>query len=320
MSTAAYVGIPLALLTTVAYNLGLILEKRALGRMPAINLRRVVRLIFSLLTNPAWLAGFALMLTGLALQVLVLTIEPVNVAQPVMASGIALTVVLSRLILRERLGSGEFWCVAVMGIAVVLLALSASSSSTKAGHHANPGSMAGVMIPSFALGLLIGVSALRAGGRKHRIPASGLAYGVGTGLLYGVAGLAIKGLSAVLVGHHRTLAALVFGVALSPYVYVLFGSSAVAMLLYQVGLQSCRASILIPVSSVTGSAYVVVAGTWLFHERLPSSPGELGLRLGGIAMAGLVLIALSRQQAAPPAPVRVPATAVSGYLVDLRGR
>lgn len=318
--TGAYVGIPLALLTAVAYNLGLILEKRALSRMPAINPRRVVHLVLSLASNPAWLAGFTLMITGLALQVIVLTMEPVNVAQPVMASGIALTVVLSRLILRERLGGGEFWCVATMAVAVVLLALSAGSPSTKAGHHADPRSMAAVMVPSFVLGLVIAASSLRAGARKHRTPASGICYGLGTGLLYGVSGLAIKGLSAVLVSHH-TLSSLVIAIAFSPYVYVLFGSAAVAMLLYQVALQACRASILIPVSSVTGSVYVVVTGTWLFHERLPSSPGELGLRLGGIAMAGVVLVALSKQQAAPALPAQLPTTtAMPSYLVDMRGR
>ena len=34
MSAASYTGIPLALLATTAYNVGLILEKRALGQMP----------------------------------------------------------------------------------------------------------------------------------------------------------------------------------------------------------------------------------------------------------------------------------------------
>ena len=139
VSAGAAVGIPLALATTTAYNLGLILEKRALVRMRAIQLRKAGRLIGTLLTSPAWLAGFALMLAGLACQAIVLTIEPVSVVQPILASGIALTVVLSRLILRERLGSGEFWCVGLMGVGVVLLALSATKAGTKAGHHSNRG-------------------------------------------------------------------------------------------------------------------------------------------------------------------------------------
>ena len=66
------------------------------------------------------------------------------------------------------------------------------------------------------------------------------------------------------------------GVVSSPYLYVFAGSSAAAMLLYQVGLQSCRASILVPVSTVTGSVYFLIAGTWLFHEHLPANPAKLG--------------------------------------------
>jgi drug/metabolite transporter (DMT)-like permease len=309
MSAGPDVGIPLALLTTTAYNLGLVLEKRALGRMPAVELRKAARLIVTLLANPAWLAGFGLMLAGLACQILVLTIEPVSVAQPILASGIALTIVLSRLILRERLGGGEYWCVAAMGIAVVLLALSAGPSGTQAGHHSNPDAMAAVIAPTVVLGLVIAASSRRAGTRKHRAPATGVGYGLGIGLLYGVAGLATKGLSAVLVAHH-TGAGLVLGIASSPYLYVLGASSASAMLLYQAALQACRASILIPVTNVTGSAYVVVTGTWLFHERLPTSPVELGLRVGGFAMAGLVLVMLSRLASAPeqaPRPAVQPA-------------
>ena len=139
MSPGPYAGIGLALLAATAYNVGVILEKRALGRMPALDVRRVVHVVTSLLTDPAWLAGFALMLTGLACQVIVLTFEPVSVVQPVLASGVALLLVLSRLVLRERLGRAETWCVAAMAAALVMLALSAGEGSAAAGHHASAG-------------------------------------------------------------------------------------------------------------------------------------------------------------------------------------
>ena len=115
---------------------------------------------------------------------------------------------------------------------------------------------------------------------------------VGTHVLYGVAALAIKGLSGILVGHHGD-ARIVTGIVSSPYLYVFAGSSAAAMLFYQVGLQSCRASILVPVSTVTGSVYFLIAGTWLFHEQLPTNPAKLVLRLAAITVAGLVIVALS---------------------------
>jgi drug/metabolite transporter (DMT)-like permease len=298
-----YAGIALALLAATSYNVGLIQEKRALTRMPALDLRlrRVPRVIASLLADPAWLAGFALMLLGLACQIVVLTFEPVSVVQPVLASGVALVLVLSRVVLRERLGAVEFRCVAAMAVSVVLLAASEGRAGGGAGHHASPGWMAAVAVPSVVIGLLVGASPLRRRAPGYRGPAAGVCFGVGTGLLYGVAALAIKGLSGILVGPHRALH-IAAAILSSPYLYVLAGCSAAAMLLYQVALQSCRASIVVPVSNVTGSVYFMIAGTWLFHEHLPTSPAKLGLRLAAIVVAGFVLVALSRQAAEEPLP------------------
>jgi drug/metabolite transporter (DMT)-like permease len=297
---------------------GLVLEKRALGQMPALDMRRPPRVVLTLLTSRAWLAGFALMLAGLGCQTVVLTFEPVSIVQPVLASGVAVVLVLSRLVLRERLGGAETWCVAAIAFSVVLLALSATGTSTEAGHRASPAWMAAVMIPSVTVGLLVAGSSLRNRSRKHGVPARGVGYGIGTGLLYGVAALAIKALSGILVSHH-TAVSIVTGVISSPYLYVLGVCLVVAMLLFQAALQACRASIVVPVSSVASSVYFVVAGTWLFHEHLPASPVRLGLRLAGIALAALVLVMLSRRvpdEAPGPADDR----AVPSYLADVRRR
>jgi len=305
---AAAYGIPLALVTTSAFNTGLILEKRALGQMPALNLRKVGRVIASLLSSPAWLAGFGLMLTGLACQVLVLTFEPISLVQPILASGVALTLVLSRLVLRERLGGAESWCVAVLAISLVLLALSQDTAG-KTARDTSTVAIAAAIVPSIALGLLIATWPWRPHRGRHgrRRPASMAIYaGVGTGLLYGVGALTTKGLSGVVTSDH-TAASLGIGLLSSPYLYLLAVCSAAALLLYQAALQACRASILIPVSNVVSSVYFVIVGTWLFHEHLPASPVKLVLRLAGIAAAGLVIVALSRQPAAPPPTAPPPA-------------
>jgi Magnesium transporter NIPA len=302
--SAAVLGIPLALVTTSSFNTGLILEKRALDRMPALNVRKVTALVTSLLANPAWLAGFALVAAGLACQVIVLTIEPISLVQPILASGLALSLVLSRLVLRERLGGAESWCVAAMVVSLVLLALSQEAAPPGAARGAGALPAAAVIVPSVAAGLLIAAWPLRRRLGRHRSAATGICAGIGTGLLYGVASLATKGLSGILSRSHTALG-IAAGIIASPYLYLLGGCSVAALLLYQAALQACRASILIPVSNVMSGLYFVIAGTWLFHEHLPASPAKLALRLAGIATAGLVLILLSRQ-AAPPAPARPP--------------
>ena len=307
MTTAAY-AIPLALFTTSAFNTGLILEKRALGQMPSLNLRKAGHLVASLLSSPAWLAGFALMLTGLACQVIVLTFAPISLVQPILAAGLVLTLVLSRLVLRERLGGAESWCVAAMAVSLVMLAFSQDTATRETAQHVSAVPMVAVIVPSVAVGLLVAAWPQRARHGRHEarahIAATGVVAGIGTGLLYGVVSLSTKGLSGVLARSH-TLAGLVAGLLSSPYLYLLGGCSVAALLLFQAALQSSRASILIPVSNVVSSLYFVIAGTWLFREHLPASQDKLILRLAGIAIAGLVLVVLSRRAGATDEPMAI---------------
>ena len=306
MSVTAY-AIPLALLTTSAFNAGLIVEKRALSQMPALRLSRIGHVgqtLLRLLSTPAWVAGLALMLAGLACQVIVLTLEPISLVQPVLASGVVLTLVLSRLVLRERLGGAESWCVAIMALSLILLAFSQDADSGQSTRNAGALPMTAVVLPSMVVGLVIAAWPWwpRRPGGRHAVrrpraqgpAATAMCGGIGTGLLYGVSALSSKGLSAV-VGHHHTIVGLVVAVLSSPYLYLLGACSAFAMLLYQAALQACRASILIPTSSVVSSGFFLVAGTWLFHEQLPASPVKLAFRLAGTAAAVLTIFILARQ-------------------------
>lgn len=304
-AVTAMIGIPLALLATTAYNVGLVLEKRALDGLPSIDVRRVVSVVRTLISAPQWLAGFALMLCGLAFQTIVLSFEPVTLVQPVLACGVAVVLVLSRVLLREQMGAWERACVAVMAVSLLCLALSMGGPATGAGHNVSTAAMAAVAVPSCLAGLVVASSAIRRAGGRHRAPNPGVSYGVGTGLLYGVAALAIKALSGVLADH-KGLAPTIVAVVSSPYLYVMAGCSLAALGLFQTALQRCRASIVVPASSIAGSVYFMVAGSWLFHEHLPSDPAKLTLRLAGIVVASFVLIILPRQ-ATVASPVPRPA-------------
>ena len=138
------------------------------------------------------------MLTGLACQIAVLSFEPVSVVQPVLASGVALVLVLSRLVLRERLGARELCC--VVGLAGCVILRLPRPGPPPAAHHADPGWLAAVAIPSALAGLLIAAIPLRhpTKAAQRRTTRAAVCFGVGTGLLYGVAALAIKGLSGIL--------------------------------------------------------------------------------------------------------------------------
>ena len=97
-------GIALALLATVVYNVGFVLEKRALTNLPPIDAGHMGACCAPCSPpRPGW-RGSLLIFGGLILQVLVLSLEPLTVAQPLQASGLVGTIVLSRLVLHERPG------------------------------------------------------------------------------------------------------------------------------------------------------------------------------------------------------------------------
>jgi drug/metabolite transporter (DMT)-like permease len=303
VSAYAGLGIAVAALATTSYNVGLIVEKRALGRMPAIDARHAVSLVRTVLLHPLWLGGFCLMLCGFGLQVVALMLAPVSVVQPVLGSGVVILVLLSSLVLRERLGRAELGCVLAVAVAIGAIALSAAGSAGQVGHEASGLLIAAAAAPACLVAVILGASALRpVSGGKHRTPAVGVSYGLAAGLLYGVATLAIKALSGAIFHHAAGLGGLVVAVLTSPYPYLTVACSGVALLIFQTGLQRCRVAIVGPVSNITGSIFFMVAGTWLFGERLPSSPVELALRLGGILLAGAAVVVLSRQASGAAGP------------------
>jgi drug/metabolite transporter (DMT)-like permease len=289
-----YQGVALALAGTTAYNTGFVLEKRALATLPAIDVRRPLRLVRTLFTAPAWLIGFACMAVGLACQVATLALLPITIAQPLQASGIGVLILLAWFVLGERAGRRDWYRLILVATSVVLLGLSSDARSQPGTRQAAPLAMSVVVVLSVALAFALYARAYRRSGGRHR----GVFAGLSAGLLYGVAGLGLKGLSSDTA--HAGLASAVFEAPRSAYLYVAVGMSAVGMALFQAALQRSRASIVVPTANVAGSCYFVVFGSWLFHENLPSEPGPLMLRIAGLAATALALLVTSSRTEDPP--------------------
>jgi drug/metabolite transporter (DMT)-like permease len=307
----AHPGVILAVAATVVYNLGFIQEKRALDRLPPLEVHQVVRLARTLFSSLAWVSGFILICVGLLMQLVVLSLEPLSVAQPLQATGVVVTLVFSRLMLRERLGGAELWCIAVIAVAALLLGLSSGhGSGSAAGTHAAGAAVAAAALPACLAVLVIYSLARVASRRQARQRVTGVTYGACAGLVYGYAGVALKALSAAMFGTPHSRYALVLVAITSPYLYVMLATSAAGMCLFQVALQRSQASIVMPISLVISTGYLVVAGSWLFHERLPASPALLAMRLAGGAAAvavPVIMTIISERGAAAPDEVDISA-------------
>lgn len=308
-------GVLMSVLSAVLYNVGFVIEKHGLQDMEPVHARRVRHLISTLLSSPVWLIGFCSMLAGLGLQVVALSLAPISVVQPIFVSGIVVLLVLSHVTLNERLGAREWVAIATVGLALLCISLSLDLSSDQAGFNGQFGSLALAALPSIvvAVGFFVLADRLSSGAR-HANTRAGV-YGLATGLIYGVSGLAIKAVAAIVEKHGLWLS--IPHVLASGYLYAFVGASGFGLLLFQTALQRCSASVVVPVSNVVSSTYVVAVGTVIFGEHLPGSGWKLALRAIGFVgvFLSVLLLARPRSAAAEPEmplveePVRLPAPA-----------
>jgi drug/metabolite transporter (DMT)-like permease len=289
-------GILLAILSMIMYIVGMVLEKLATRRLPAIHARRSLQLVKTLARDPLWLLGFVFLALGLGTQAVALTLAPISIAQAVASCGVAFFLVLSHFVLGERLGRVEY-----VGIIAILASLILLTLSVDAHDDVVSGSPSLLMVfavggPAFlgAIVLFLLADKLKAssfGEARLKAPI----FGLSSGLMYGVASLGLKEVS-TLVKKYGLLHSVPHIVA-SPGFYLLGVGCVLGFLVFQTALQHTTASVFVPVNNVSSSAYFIVAGSFLFHERLPSATGPLLLRLGAFALiiAGMCILAVGKK-------------------------
>ncbi|MPY64480.1 hypothetical protein [Streptomyces spongiae] len=290
-----------ALLANVLYSAGFVLEKRALGKLPQVTVRQPARLLRLVLGSPLWIGGSLALAAGFAAQLAVYRTLPIAAAQGIFVSGLVLLVLLSGRLLGEETTGRERYAIGAILLALLMVVLSLDEATDTVSRGAPYGLVLTVCLPSLALGVWLYTSAERRARHRHRLPTTGVDYGVAVGLLYGVSSLAIKGVSSHLTtsGFGEALLALLR----SPYPYLLLFTGAFGLVMSQAALQRSRASLIVPVCTTVTCLFTAVLGTLAFGEALPDDPLRLALRVAGTALAVTVLLSMPKHDAPPrPAP------------------
>ncbi|MFE2468854.1 hypothetical protein [Streptomyces mirabilis] len=290
-----------ALLANVLYSTGFVLEKRALAALPEVDIRRPARLLRLVLGSPLWIGGSLALASGFGAQLAVYRTLPIAAAQGIFVSGLVLLVLLSARLLGEETSGRERYALGAILLALLMVVLSLREGSDRVSRSAPAPLILTVCLPSLAAGLWLYGAAERRARHRHRMPTTGVEYGVAVGLLYGVSSLAIKGVSSYLTT--SDLAGAVIDVLRSPYPYLLLFTGAFGLVMSQAALQRCRASLIVPVCTTVTSLFTAVLGTFAFGEALPHDPVRLTLRLAGTALAVSVLLVMPKHDAAPQPPI-----------------
>jgi len=289
-------GVAIAVAAACLYDLGYILEKRALTALPA-EASGALRLLRSAAHSPRWLAGFLAMLGGLGLQVVALTLAPVSLVQPVLAGGIVALVVISRSVLGERLAGRERTAGLLVLAAVIAIAVSTGGTTNQLTRHVPGGSFA-------AFAVVVGMSAagLLLGGRRlaHGSPRGLALLALAAGLWYGLGSVAQKAVATEMVrqglvtGAIRSLA--------TPYPWVFVVATAAGLVAFQLCLQRHPASLVAPLANVVSGTCAVLGASVVFGEAFVPRAWWALPRLAGFA--GIILaVAVLGARNSQPAPV-----------------
>lgn len=238
-------------------------------------------LVFRLTTQPVWLLGFAAMIAGFVLQVSALRFGPLALVQPILTVELLFVFGYLAILTRCRGVRWREWLAAVAMSAGVSVFLRAAAPTGGQQHAAALSwwlaAVATVIIAGAA------VAASTRGSPTHRAAFLGIATGVSWGFIAAV----IKELSSHVAGGP--------GAIFSNWaVYVLMGTGAGVMLLTSHAMAAGPLAASQPGFTLGDPITAIMLGTFLFAERLQTTPAALAAEILGLAVLALGVWTLSR--------------------------
>jgi hypothetical protein len=252
--SATAIGATLAVAAALALNGSYLIQHVGSSAAAAVDPRRPVSTLRSLLRSPLWTLGALVGITGWALHIGAMREAPLSLVQAFVAGGLALAAPMAAIGLRRRLARSETQAIAMMVVALLLLSIGLHGS----GRHAQ---FSGAALGGWTAGLaaVATLLAVRARG-AHRA----LALGLAGGLLYGAADLALKALTGA------SGAGAVLG---SPWLPVAAVATAGAFFAFQRGLQSDRPLAIIALMTAATNVSSIAGAFVVFGDPLGRTPG-----------------------------------------------
>jgi hypothetical protein len=247
------VGVMLAIAAAVALNASYLMQHAGSSGTAAVDPRRPLGTLASLLRSPAWAAGGAVGVTGWALHIGAMREAPLSLVQAFVAGGLALSAPMAAIGLRRRPAPGEAQAVALMVLALVLLSIGLGGG----GRHAT---FDGVALGAWLAGLAALAAILAAAPGGPRRP---LALGLAGGLFYGAADLALKAVT----GLHGAGA-----IATSPWLGAGLVCTIAAFFAFQRGLQADRPVAVIALMTAATNVSSIAGAFVVFGDPLGRTP------------------------------------------------
>jgi drug/metabolite transporter (DMT)-like permease len=282
-------GIALALGCALATNLAMLCKHRGAVAAPDVELRRPLRSVAGLFRSRWWAIGFAIAFGAWILHVAALAMAPLSTVETVISGGLVMLAYLAQRLFGLRVGPREWLGLGLCATGLALLGLTGAEAAAAA-HRYSTSAMVSFEAGAVGIGALL----LLSGSIPSARNVHGVALGVAAGLLFGVANVAIKGLT---MTFNDTLLSLV-----SPWTLVALMAGAGAFFALARGLQRGDAIPVIALSSVGANCASVLGGVLVFGDSVGEDPISIIARC-------TAFIAVLASAAMMRAPARAAATA-----------
>lgn len=246
------------------------------GTSPAGLLARLVR-------RPSWLVGIGLSGVAFCLHAAALRQGSLTLVQPVVVSAIVFAVFVRAALDRKLPARTEIgWAVCTWAGLSLFIAVAGTSAAEHVANDHSAKILCFGGIAAAAAGVLWAQNARTAARRGLLLAgAAGMLFGLIAGLIKMLLAQADMGLLAVL--DHWSL-------------WAMLGGGGAAFLLNQRAYQAARLSVTMPILNIVDVFVAIGFGSAVFGERLPSSPAVLIAEVVGLAVMGVGVWQLAREQ------------------------
>lgn len=274
------IGIGLAAFVALMTNLASLLKHRGCQESEPVCLGRPLASLRSLASSPLFAAGWGLAALAWLAHVAALSLAPISLVQAVLAGGAVTLAVLSQRLFGDPVEPRQWLALGLGGTGLALLAATLPHF-----HGAHAGfSLAG--IAGFEGGLVLLAAGIALGHRAERLAAQrGILLTVLAGLLFALAGIAIKALTAGDATWPLAASLLILTLA----------CGALAQYTAVAALQSGGAIETIGLMGIIANATQILGGILVFGDPLSPSPLGLTLQIAAFTMVCLSALLLPSQ-------------------------
>jgi drug/metabolite transporter (DMT)-like permease len=269
------IGIGLAVAVALMTNLASLLKHRGCQDARDVEIGKPLAGLRDLANSRWFVAGWGLAALAWGAHVVALSMAPISIVQAVLAGGAVMLAVLSQRLFGDPVGRRQWLALTVGAAGLVLLVVTLPS------FHGSDSNFSAAAIISFEGGLVLLAAGIALSHRTARMAARrGVARAVLAGLLFALAGIAIKALT----GGSGDWVTIV------PLVLVVLTCGALAQYTAVSALQGGGAIETIGLMGLVANATQIVGGVLVFGD--PLSPSPLGIVLQAAAFAMVCLSAL----------------------------